>query len=364
MKTDNYIEIVTTPIGGFNLMPQKILLHLQETLSKYYTKVSISIIHSMDDLEHLVKCKPDLVISGIKYLGFDKNAIKRNAINKLWFSEYLDQHNIAYTGSTKEAIELEFDKSKAKAKVKSCGLNTAASFIAGPNVYTEKNIPLSYPLFVKPLFEGDSRGIDSNSLVHNYLEFENKVESIFEHQNTVSLVEKYLCGKEYTVAIVQGSEDDAHQIYPIELQAQKNANGDRILGFDDKVADEGLALKIEDQHVKDIVSQLAIDCFKALGAKGYGRIDIKMDEKGIPYFLEANLIPGLGFGYLYRCYHINTGLRHDQMLLDIVGNVFGQNLEAAKQHPTGSNAVRGEFKFPNISPTSNSASPNDQWSNL
>jgi len=322
MKTDNYIEIVTTPIGGFNLMPQKILFILHETLSKYYSKVKITIIRRMDDLEQLVQYKPDLVISGIKYIGFDEKSIKRNATNKLWFSEYLDRHNIAYTGSAMEAIELDFDKSKAKARIKSRGLNTADFFIADPAALSEKNIALSYPLFVKPLFEGDSRGIDSKSLVHNYLEFENKVKSIFEHQNTVSLVEKYLCGKEYTVAIVQSSEDDTHQIYPIELQAQENTNGDRILGFDEKVADEELALKIEDQHVKDIVSQLAIDSFKALGAKGYGRIDIKMDEKGIPYFLEANLIPGLGFGYLYRCYHINTGLHHDQMVLDIVGNVL------------------------------------------
>jgi len=328
MKIDKYIEIVTTPIGGFNLMPQKILIHLHETLSKFYTNVNITIIHTMVDLEQLVKRQPDLVISGIKYLGFDEDAVKRTATSKLWFSEYLDKHNIAYTGSTKESIELEFDKSKAKEKIKSCGLNTANFFITEPNEYTEKNIPLSYPLFVKPLFEGDSRGIDSNSLVHNYLELGKKVKSIFDQHKTASIVEKYLSGKEYTVAIMQSFEDDTYQIYPIELQAQENAKGDRILGFDDKVADMELALKIEDKHIKDIVSRLAIDSFRALGARGYGRIDIKMNEKGIPYFLEANLIPGLGFGYFYRCYHINIGLHHDQMLLDIVGNVLGNNLEA------------------------------------
>jgi len=334
MKTDNYIEIVTTPIGGFNLMPQKILLNIHETLSKYYTKVKITIIHSMNDLEQLVQCKPDLVISGIKYLGFDEKSIKRNATNKLWFSEYLDKHNIAYTGSAKESIELEFDKSEAKEKIKSCGLNTAEFFIADPAELSEKNIPLSYPLFVKPLFEGDSRGIDSKSLVYNYLEYESKVKYIFDHHDTVSLVEKYLCGKEYTVAIMESFEDNTYQIFPIELEAQKNAKGDRILGFDDKVADTELALKIEDQQIKDIVSQLAINSFKALGARGYGRIDIKMDEKGIPYFLEANLIPGLGFGYFYRCYNINTGLSHEQMLLDIVGNVLEKNLKTTVEVPT------------------------------
>jgi len=182
-------------------------------------------------------------------------------------------------------------------------------FITKSNQYVQDNLPLDFPLFIKPLYEGDSRGIDSNSLVFNFNDYQRKVCSIFKNQGTVSLVEKYLNGKEYTVAIFQDFKTDSYQVYPIELLAERNINGDRILGFLDKVADKELLLKIENKDIKNKISKLALDSFKALGAKGYGRIDIKMDEKGIPYFLEANLIPGLGTGYLYKCYKINTGLK-------------------------------------------------------
>jgi len=325
VKDEKYIEIVTTRIGKLNIMPDRILDLLHKTLTNYYSKVEISIISEEKELRDLVLKKPDLVISGIKYIGFDLNSIQRNSTNKIWFSDFLDKYKISYTGSSKKSIEFDFDKSKAKNIVSEYGCNTAPFFVAKPNQYTQDDIPINFPLFIKPLYEGDSRGIDSNSLVYNFKEYQRKVSSILENQGTVSLVEKYLNGKEYTVAIFQDFKNNSHQVYPIELLAEKNTKGDRILGFADKIADNELSLKIENEDVKNRISKLALDSFKALGAEGYGRIDIKMDEKGIPCFLEANLIPGFGTGYLYRCYNLNTGLTYEQMILDIVRNVFETN---------------------------------------
>ena len=108
-----------------------------------------------------------------------------------------------------------------------------------------------------------------------------------------------------------------NKILPVEIIPQKDINGDRFLGFDDKVADKELVFKITDEKIKRAVSNLAEKSFQALGAKGFGRIDIKIDNHGVPHFLEANLIPGLGTGYFYRCYHINTGLSHENLILEI-----------------------------------------------
>ena len=306
-------------------MPGRTLDLLYKTLSNYYSKVEILIIEREKELKELIRKKPDLIISGIKYLGFDLNSIQRNSTNKIWFSDFLDKYEIPYTGSSKKSIEFEFDKSKAKDIVSEYGCNTAPFFITKPDQYTQDEIPIDFPLFIKPLYEGDSRGVDSNSLVYNFEEYQRKVSSIFENQGTVSLVEKYLNGKEYTVAIFQDFKVNSYQVYPMELLAEKNIKGDRILGFADKIADNELSLKIKNEDVKNRVSKLALDSFKALGAKGYGRIDIKMDEKDVPYFLEANLIPGLGTGYLYRCYNLNTGRIYEQMILDIVRNAFESN---------------------------------------
>jgi D-alanine-D-alanine ligase len=253
-------------------------------------------------------------------LGFNEHSVKRNSPEKIWFSEFLDANNIRYMGSSRIALELDFDKSKAKKTVGDFGLRTADSFIANPDQFSSEQILLDYPLFIKPLFEGDSRGIDSRSLVHNFKEYQEKVLCIHENQHTQALVEKYLSGKEYTVGIIQDFENDTFQINPVELIPAMNSDEARILGFEEKLSDKELVLEIDNELIKSLVSKLALDSFKAIGAKGYGRIDIKMDEEGVPYFLEANLIPGLGYGYFYRCYKLNGGVSYEQMLLDIVGH--------------------------------------------
>jgi D-alanine-D-alanine ligase len=59
-------------------------------------------------------------------------------------------------------------------------------------------------------------------------------------------------------------------------------------------------IAVKDVKIFKKLSKLAKDSFKALGGKSLGRIDIKMNEKGVPHFMEANLMPGLSKGYFYR----------------------------------------------------------------
>jgi len=320
VKIDRYIEIVTTPIGAFNLMPEDVLRSVKDVLSRHYSKVEISVIHNEVELNAIAVKNPDLVISGIKYLGFCEESIKRNSSNKIWFTDFLDDNHIKYMGSSRLALEFEYDKSKAKERVGNCGLKTAASFIASPEEFKSSEIFIDYPLFIKPLFEGDSRGIDAQSLVHNFKEYEAKVQSIHDNQQTQSLVEKYLSGKEYTVGIIQDFAHGTFQTNPVEILVEKLNGNFAVLGFDEKLANKELVLEIENDTIKTLVSELALAAFRALDARGYGRIDIKMDDDGVPFFLEANLVPGLGHGYFYRCYKLNGGNSYEQMLLDIVGN--------------------------------------------
>ena len=67
------------------------------------------------------------------------------------------------------------------------------------------------------------------------------------------------------------------------------------------------------------VSSLAADAFTVLGARDFGRIDIKMDAKGVPHFIEANLVPGMTpeTSYFPRACAINRGMTYSEVVARI-----------------------------------------------
>ena len=109
----------------------------------------------------MVKRKPDLVFSGVKYFNFNKK--------KLWLNDYLEVYDIPYIASNKAALDNESDKNKAKKLIIKAKVKTADFFITTPEEHqSASTIPISFPLFVKPVKGGDSRGIDENSIVYNF----------------------------------------------------------------------------------------------------------------------------------------------------------------------------------------------------
>ena len=316
IKINKSIEIVIVPnLGEINSHQDNVGIILEEKnvlkiLSKRYKNVLITEINSEEDLEALVKRKPDLVFSGVKYFSFNNRNI--------WLNDYLEIFKIPYIASSKEALDNESDKNKAKKIMQKNNIKTADFFITNPGEYLkESSIPIKFPLFIKPVKGGDSRGVDKNSLVFNFEDFTTKVMDIKIKQNSPSLVETYLSGKEYSVGIFEDSIDGSLRAMPIEIIVKKNIDGHCILDFDVKKNDEESVILVSDIVVFDKLSKLAKDSFKALGGKSLGRIDIKMNHLGVPYFIEANLMPGLRKGYFYRSCVLNLDMNYDDMILSI-----------------------------------------------
>ena len=316
IKINKSIEIVIVPnLGEINSHQDNVGIILEEKkvlkiLSKRYENVLITEINSEEDLESLVKRKPDLVFSGVKYFSFNNKNI--------WLNDYLEIFEIPYIASSKAALDNESDKNKAKKIMQKNNIKTADFFITNPGEYLkESSIPIKFPLFIKPVTGGDSRGVDKNSLVFNFEDFTTKVLDIKINQNSPSLVETYLSGKEYSVGIFEDSIDGSLRAMPIEIIVKKNIDGHCILDFDVKKNDEESVILVSDIVVFDKLSKLAIDSFKALGGKSLGRIDIKMNHLGVPYFIEANLMPGLRKGYFYRSCVLNLDMNYDDMILSI-----------------------------------------------
>ena len=124
MKTDIHIQIVSSTIPGLSSMGRGLREVAQAILARHYTKVGITIVNDLDDLEALVALRPDLVFLGMKFISHDP-ALGVNDPEKIWIGEYLDKHGIPYTGSGSGAHNLEFDKPQAKQRVREMGLATS-----------------------------------------------------------------------------------------------------------------------------------------------------------------------------------------------------------------------------------------------
>ena len=266
----------------------------------------------------MLKRKPDLVFSGVKYFNFNNK--------KVWLNDCLETYDIPYIASSKAALDNESDKNIAKKLMLKAKIKTADFFVTNPEEYENiSSIPIPFPLFIKPVKGGDSRGIDSNSVAYNFSSFKKKVLEIKTKHNLSSLVETYLPGKEYSVGIFQDSIKGTLRAMPIEIIVKKNINGNCILDFDVKKDDEEKVIAVTDVKIFKKLSKLAKKAFKALGGKSLGRIDIKMNERGVPHFMEANLMPGLRKGYFYRSCLLNLDMNYDDMIFNIANTGLSSN---------------------------------------
>ena len=175
-------------------------------------------------------------------------------------------------------------------------------------------------------------GVDSSSLAYNFLQLQAKVRSLAQKLQSDALIEEYLPGREFSVGILKNSRGDHYVAMPLELIAPPNEAGARFLSSQIKQADAERHAPVTDHILKAAISALALQVFHELGARDYGRIDIRLDELGRPAFLEANLLPSLlkGYGNFPRACQLNMGLAHESMVLRILELATMRNELAAE----------------------------------
>lgn len=312
---NTYIEVVGSSNPRLNAMEPDARETVRAVLSEKYAKVGTTIVDTMADLDALVAKKPDLVILGMKLVLLDP-AKGYDDSPKMWLSDYLEQHGIAYTGSDTMALTIEFDKPVAKQKVMDAALQSSAYFISAIKqpVFVHN---LEFPLFVKPTNRGDSKGIDEQSVVYSQSELEAKITAIHRECSSDALIEEYLSGREFSVAVIR-QESGSLLAMPIEITSPADTKGNSFLSEAVKSADVERVLAVDDAALREKLNALAIGVFDALGSRDYGRIDMRLDGMGAPSFIEANLMPGLSnHGYLSRCFAINQDVSYEDMILRI-----------------------------------------------
>ncbi len=202
--------------------------------------------------------------------------------------------NIPYTFSDPLTMALSLDKILCKQIMQASGIPTP-SFWKIDDIKNINSIPdNSFPLFVKPSMEGTAKGISKNSLINDKKHLIEQIEYLIKIYKQPILVEKFLQGREFTVAIWGNKNPEIIGIMEITiLDPAQNS----IYSFEAK---EEWRSKVRYELFNDRKSTLwkkmekiALNAYSTLGCRDVSRIDIRCDEKEEPYFLEINPIPGL-----------------------------------------------------------------------
>ncbi len=212
----------------------------------------------------------------------------------------LEMLQIPYTGSDPLTLAICLDKSRAKEILSYYKIPTPNFTVINSSKEIEYNI-LPFPSIVKPLHEGSSKGIYNSSIVNNRKELEREVGNIFEKYNEPALVEEYLSGREFTVAIL-GNGTDLTILPIVEIKFNSLPEGvNPIYSFEAKWiwdrADSPLEIfscpALITKHLQNKIETICKKAYTVLRCRDWCRIDVRLDAKGTPNIIELNPLPGI-----------------------------------------------------------------------
>ena len=193
----------------------------------------------------------------------------------------LEARNISYTGSKADASANGMDKHLSKEIWKASKLPLAPSVIVIQDT-TLPTINFSLPWAIKPVSEGSSIGI---SKVTEFDQLNEALVLAWRYDERV-LIEQWIEGKEYTVAIL--GEEALPVIKIVVDQDFYNYDSKYLSSTTQYLCPCGLTENQESQ-----LKELALKAFQTIGATGWGRVDFILDKNNSPYLLEINTVPGM-----------------------------------------------------------------------
>ena len=226
----------------------------------------------------------------------------------------LETLRIPYTGSGVQASAVAIDKVFTKRIWETHKLPTPRYRVVESEDRAHLNEvadDLRLPLIVKPPNEGSTIGI---SRVRGYSGMAEAFQLARKYDEVV-LAEEFIDGPELTCAIL-GHGDQAEALPLVEIRAP-DANYDyhnKYFGEDTKY----LCPAPMDTQLSTAIRNLSVQAYNALGARGWGRIDIMLSRDNQPYLLELNTSPGMTSHSLVPIAARATGISYEDLVLRIL----------------------------------------------
>jgi D-alanine-D-alanine ligase len=243
-------------------------------------------------LEKLKEKKPDIVFNISE--GF--NGVSREA----QIPAILDMLQIPYSGSDPLTLSTCLDKARTK-EILSYHKIPNSKFFVAESLNQTAHHGLNYPLMVKPVSEGSSKGIFLSSFVKNEKELKKEVERILSEYGQAALIEEFLPGREFTVAII-GNGSEAEVLPIVEINYEEFPDGfTPIYSYEAKWILDTKENPLEvftcpakiSSKLEGKIKAGALNAYHVLRCRDWSRIDVRLDAAREPNIIEVNPLPGI-----------------------------------------------------------------------
>ena len=281
----------------------------------------VSLVNAdLDAFENLRRLKPELIFNIAEGLHGASREAQMPAI--------FEMLQLAYTGSDPVTLGICLDKRRTKEILAQHRVPSPRFWVVNSPLELPKR--LSYPLMVKPPLEGSSKGVTDKALVHNRKELVRQVEWVVSTYQQSALVEEFLPGREFTVALL-GNGEQLRVLPIVEINFDSLPHGvNPIYSYEAKWIWDTEVDPLQiftcpaklDPLLQRQIEDVCRNAFKALGCRDWCRIDVRLDAMGHPQVIELNPLPGIlprpeqnsCFPKAARA----AGLNYQQLILSVV----------------------------------------------
>jgi D-alanine-D-alanine ligase len=215
---------------------------------------------------------------------------------------YLELLRLPYTGCNPRGLILARDKALSKKLLAYHRIPVPEFTVVRPGRRPVLSKRLQYPLIVKSLFFEASAGISQASVVENGEQLQRRVAFVHESLGTAAIVEQFIDGRELYVGVIGNERLDVLPVWEMSFAHMPDNRWriatERVKWSTQYQKRHGImtsAAELEPEAAARI-QRMARRAYHALDLNGYARIDVRLDEAGRPFVLEANPNPNLAYG--------------------------------------------------------------------
>ncbi len=227
----------------------------------------------------------------------------------------LEMAGIPFVGSDALTLGIALDKVMAKKIFIAEGISTPGYFEIKSVDETIDTDHLNFPLMVKPRFEGSSKGLSEHSRVANKEELIKQAEFIINIYKQPALVEEFIRGEEFTVAIV--GNDPIEVLPPVQVKIEGKLKLDDMFYTFARISSDKLEYVCPAPISPDLnkkIRELALKTYQAVECLDFGRVDFRVDNEGRPYVLEINPLPCLSTEDVFMLLAKAIGITYEEMI--------------------------------------------------